>query len=262
MSHPRPIEQARPRGVAMVASVAQPRISLNGSTRVLIVRVGAYMSAAILILSLIGLAAQPSTGTTIIALWSLEVISAAILLIVVLTTQANPQKLERLYEERVKEAADRFARLSTRDWLTGMLSKTEFRDALRIEISRWKRHGSAVSITTIEPAPEVLARIQQRESGAPTLARFMADSLSKELRETDTLGRAEAGGAVWALLPQTDTDGAVIAAARIRARFDRSMLTLPDGDQVAVPMRVETATCPDDGAGVEELMGDALDLAA
>ena len=64
------------------------------------------------------------------------------------------------------------------------------------------------------------------------------------------------------LLPETDAEGAAVVAERILARFERLLLTLPDGGQVPMPVTVSTASYPEDAEDAATLLERAAGRAA
>ena len=233
---------------------ARGRSGSRSGVRPLALRAGSYVAAGLLVLALVGLAAGPSSGNASVAMWSLVLSSMTMLMGIVFFTQGVPGRLEEEYEKSLREVTRRFEILSARDWLTGLLTPAEFSGAAKIELARSKRYGRQMSVAVIEPDRESLEALGPREGVGEAAARFMADGISMILRETDVLGQRDGFG-VTALLPETDAEGAAVVAERILARFERSLVTLPSGEQIPVPVRVAVASYPED-------VGDGEDAAA
>ncbi len=225
----------------------------RSGVRPVTLRAGSYAAAGLLVLALVGLAAGPSSGNASVAMWLLVLASAAILMGIVFSTQGVPRRLEEDYAKSLQEITLRFERLSARDWLTGLLTAAEFDGAAKAEFARSKRYGHRMSVAVIEPDKEALEALGPREGAGEAAARFMADGISVILRETDVLGQRDGFG-VTALLPETDAAGTAIVAERILARFERSWLTLPDGEQIPVPVKVAVASYPGDAEDAATLL--------
>ena len=225
----------------------------RSGVRPLTLRVGSYAAAGLLVLALVGLAVGPSSGNSSVAMWSLVLASMTILMGTVFVTQGVPGRLEEEYEKSLQEVTRRFEILSARDWLTGLLTPAEFSGAVKIEFARSQRYGRQMSVAVIEPDQESLEALGPREGVGEAAARFMADGISMILRETDVLGQRDGFG-VTALLPETNADGAAVVAERILARFERSLLTLPNGEQIPVPVKVAVASYPGDAGDAATLL--------
>ncbi len=223
-------------------------------------RTATYASAGVLVLALLGLAAGPETGATPVIMWALVLASAATLMVVVFFTRSAPGQLESQYEDNLQVVTHRYEQLAARDWLTGLLSETGFRGAVKMELSRSGRHGHQASIAVIEPDQQSMSEIQQVEEGPEAAARYVADALAVVLRESDVLACRPDGSGIIVLLPETDAAGASTAAERIRSRFERNSLILPDGSAAAIPVDVAVATYPQDGRDAQELMDHVSSL--
>ncbi len=241
-------------------------VGSNNSTRLARTRLDAiqsamYPAAGLLVIGLIGLIANPSNTGAIIALWAFVLGSSAVLLAIVFLVRGVPQQLEEEYKRDLEEVTERFQQLSARDWITGLLTSTEFVGAVKMELSRSQRYGRKAAIAVIEPDPSTISRIQGREGALDAVARYLASGLSVALRESDVLGRSGDGFGVVALLPETDSDGAGIAGNRILSSFGGQTVSLPDDEQITMPISVAVATFPDDGDSADVLLERAMQRA-
>ena len=237
----------------------EPEVPVD-KTRIVSLRTATYAAASVFVLTLLGLAAGPETGATPVIMWILVLASAAILMGVVFFTRGAPQQLESQYEENLQAATHRYDQLAARDWLTGLLNEAEFAGAVKMELSRSSRHGHRASLAIIEPDKASIGEIQQIDGGMEASARYIADALTVVLRESDVLASRSNGSGIIALLPETDGAGASVAAQRIRSRFERSSLILPDGSEASIPVNVAFATYPQDGRDANELMNYVASL--
>jgi diguanylate cyclase (GGDEF)-like protein len=116
-------------------------------------------------------------------------------------------------------------RQASTDELTELANRRRFMDALTAEIGRVERFGGSIALLLADI--DDFKRVNDRfghHAGDEALRRF-AVLLAGELREVDIAGRL--GGEEFAvLLPETDRDGALIAAERIRAAVARDELVL------------------------------------
>jgi diguanylate cyclase (GGDEF)-like protein len=140
-------------------------------------------------------------------------------------------------------------RQATTDELTGLSNRRRFMEALAAEIERVERFGG--SLTLLLADIDDFKRINDRfghHVGDEALRRF-AGLLTAELREIDVAGRL--GGEEFAvLLPETDLEGALVAAGRIRHAVGASELVLADD------IRIQFTT----SLGVAGYAGDAADV--
>ncbi len=95
------------------------------------IRTAMYPAAGMLVLGLFGLIGNPSSGAVLAVLWALVLGSAAILLGIVYLVRGVPKELEEQYEQHLREITKRFEKLSARDWVTGLLTPTEFLGVLK-----------------------------------------------------------------------------------------------------------------------------------
>jgi diguanylate cyclase (GGDEF)-like protein len=140
-------------------------------------------------------------------------------------------------------------RQATTDELTGLANRRRFMEALATEIERIDRFGGALTLVLADI--DDFKRINDRfghHVGDEALRRF-AGLLTAELREIDVAARI--GGEEFAvLLPETDLEGALVAAERIRQAVAENELDLSD----EVSVRFTTSL------GVADHAGDAADV--
>jgi diguanylate cyclase (GGDEF)-like protein len=122
------------------------------------------------------------------------------------------------------------------DPLTGLANRRRFVEALEAELSRAERFQTklAVVIADLDDFKNV-NDTYGHEVGNDVLRAF-ADLITGTLRDVDVAARL--GGEEFAmLLPQTDLDGGLALAERIRSEFAASSIVTPDG----VPLRVTSS---------------------
>jgi diguanylate cyclase (GGDEF)-like protein len=119
------------------------------------------------------------------------------------------------------------------DPLTGLANRRRFVEALEAELNRAERFDTdlAVVIADLDDFKNVNDSYGH-EVGNDVLRAF-ADLITATLRDVDVASRL--GGEEFAmLLPQTDVEGGVALAERIRATFAATDVAMPDGGSVRV----------------------------
>lgn len=147
-------------------------------------------------------------------------------------------------------------RQATTDELTGLTNRRRFVEALEGEIERAERFGGALTLVLADI--DDFKRINDRfghHVGDEALRRF-ARLLTAELREIDVAGRL--GGEEFAvLLPETDLEGGLIVAGRIRQAVAESELIVSEAVHVRLTASLGVATYAGDPADVLLQRADA-----
>ena len=135
------------------------------------------------------------------------------------------------------------------DALTGLLNRRGFDERFGIELARAKRQGERLSLLVGD-----LDRFKQlndqwgHQEGDRVLAR-VGDTIRATARESDASARI--GGEEFAiLLPDTDEQGAYLAAERLRAAVQRACANQPG----SLTISVGVATFPQHGREGDSLM--------
>ena len=141
------------------------------------------------------------------------------------------------HAETLQRLSERLASLAHEDPLTGVLNHRAFHDRLRAESERATRHGRPLTLMQVDLDDfKVVNDVHGHPAGDQVL-RNVALALQQCTRESDACGRL--GGDEFAvLLPETDAEGALTVAARLR----RCLAALDD--PVAVTVSVGVATLP------------------
>jgi diguanylate cyclase (GGDEF)-like protein len=157
-----------------------------------------------------------------------------------------------------RRARDEALRLSRYDSLTGLYSRDFFTAEMEQEIQRAARTGRAFALLMFDLDGLKAANDRFGHASGDALLRAVADTLSGDIRVTDVAARW--GGDEFALLlPETDLNGAMLVADKVR--IDIGRLALPhDGLVVRTSASIGLVTYPDDGRSSTELMRRA-DLA-
>lgn len=144
-----------------------------------------------------------------------------------------------------KEMELALEKAATTDYLTGLLNRRAFIDRADLERQRANRNKHAICILMID--------IDHFKAINDTYGHDIGDDALKELvglvghnlRVTDAFGRL--GGEEFALmLPETDLDGALILAERIRERVEENDMVLADGSVLKMKISGGLALWNDD----------------
>lgn len=155
--------------------------------------------------------------------WVPYVLAAALMVIVGFLVYRIGSLLSRLEREvadrtsELSEANEELARNARVDPLTGILNRRGFEAEAEAEIKRFFRNGRpfAVVLADIDGFGEI------NESRGPTCGDLVlnriAHTLASHIREVDRLARW-GGGEFILVLPETELEGAAIAAEKLRER--------------------------------------------
>jgi diguanylate cyclase (GGDEF)-like protein len=117
--------------------------------------------------------------------------------------QRNAQMLA---EERRRAAVDE---------LTGLLSRRQFMQEAKKELSRARRQGSVLSAMMLDVDHFKAVNDQHGHAAGDAVLSSLGGTLTEVTRETDIVGRL-GGEEFVVLLPDTDRQGALMAAERLR----------------------------------------------
>ncbi|MGD8308520.1 MAG: diguanylate cyclase [Chromatiales bacterium] len=157
--------------------------------------------------------------------------------------------------ERKRQEED-LIRLATRDSLTGLLNRSELMRILRAELERALRYRRPLSIFLLDL--DDFKRVNDgygHVAGDQVLRQFAA-LLERSMRGCDSVGRY--GGEEFVIvLPETRREEGVALARRLTEQIAAAPLLEIDGRGVGVTASVGVAYCPQDGTGVDTLLGAA-----
>lgn len=157
-----------------------------------------------------------------------------------------------------RRAREEALRLSRYDSLTGLHSRDFFLAEMEQEILRAGRSGRPFALLMLDLDGLKAANDRFGHASGDTLLRAVADTLRGDIRITDVAARW-GGDEFVLLLPETDLNGAMLVADKVRISIGR--LALPhDGLVVRTSASIGLVTYPDDGRSTTELMRRA-DLA-
>jgi diguanylate cyclase (GGDEF)-like protein len=157
-----------------------------------------------------------------------------------------------------RHAREEALRLSQFDSLTGLHSRDYFLAEIEQEILRASRSGRPFAMLMFDLDGLKAANDRFGHASGDALLRAVAETLRGDIRATDVAARY-GGDEFVLLLPETDLDGAMLVADKVR--IDIGRLALPhDGQVIRTSASIGLVTFPDDGRTSTELMRRA-DLA-
>ncbi|MEO8625814.1 MAG: GGDEF domain-containing protein [Candidatus Limnocylindrales bacterium] len=175
--------------------------------------------------------------------------------LIALTLVAYVSAIVGREQRRAREEA---LRLSQFDSLTGLHSRDFFLSEVEQEILRASRSGRPFALLMFDLDGLKAANDRFGHASGDTLLRAVADTLRGDIRITDVAARY-GGDEFVLLLPETDLNGAMLVADKVR--IDIGRLALPhDGLVVRTSASIGLVTYPEDGRTSTDLMRRA-DLA-
>lgn len=143
--------------------------------------------------------------------------------------------------------------LARLDPLTHVSNRRYFFDRLGVELERARRHGTKVAVLLLDL--DHFKRVNDRFghlTGDAVLMHVATQLVRDVLRRSDVIGRY--GGEEFAvLLPETDTEGAMIVAERCRTAIATDPLMLGDQTRVRITASIGVAV-PGEAFDADDLM--------
>ncbi|MDO9383771.1 MAG: sensor domain-containing diguanylate cyclase [Hyphomicrobiaceae bacterium] len=132
-------------------------------------------------------------------------------------------------------------KIARHDGLTNLLSAVAFRRTAAVEVERARRYGRQVSVTVLDIDHFKTINDTYGHAAGDYILRNVAAIIKEELRPFDIVGRT--GGEEFAILfPDTDFDGALAAAERLRQAIAASPIAV-SGTTVSVTASLGVADC-------------------
>ena len=123
--------------------------------------------------------------------------------------------------------------LARTDPLTGVANPRAFLEALDEEVYRARRYGRPLSLAYIDLDDFKTVNDKLGHSAGDELLRFIAQHAVRNVRASDIVGRL--GGDEFAiLLPETGSEGAKAAAAKIRRHLGNAMADSPSAVTLSI----------------------------
>ena len=147
------------------------------------------------------------------------------------------------------------------DDLTGLANKRAFRELIGREAARATRFGHDLSLVILDIDDFKLVNDTYGHLQGDEVLQAVAGVVAEESRGIDLPARY--GGEEFVVaLPETDSDGALEVAERIRARIELTAVRLIEGhDAISVTASIGVSTAPPGGAGGVEALISVADEA-
>ncbi|HEY6101431.1 MAG TPA: sensor domain-containing diguanylate cyclase [Anaeromyxobacter sp.] len=159
------------------------------------------------------------------------------------------QAADSIYRARLFEQTER---LATTDGLTGLTNHRTFQGRLDEHLAQARRYGKKLSLILCDIDHFKSVNDLHGHPAGDLVLKGVARTLAKEARATDVVARY--GGEEFAVvMPETDADGALVIAERIRDRVGKLVFD-SDRGRLQITLSLGIATFPEDGAQKAELV--------
>lgn len=139
------------------------------------------------------------------------------------------------------------------DPLTSVASRSHFLEMAQLEFARCRRYGHALSLWMLDVDHFKRVNDTFGHAGGDIALQSLAQTSQQALRDWDILGRM--GGEEFAvLLPETQSDQALIVAERLRQAVAATHVQLGDEKSVDLTVSIGIATARPDDADVDALI--------
>ncbi len=164
--------------------------------------------------------------------------------------------VRRESERRLRKMQKELERLAHTDSLTGLYNRRIFMQRLEEEVERVSRHGSALSVLIFDlDFFKAINYTYGHDTGDIVLV--AVGRVSTEVKRLSDVA-ARIGGEEFALLlPETDQQGAVQLAQRLRAAIEKNVYLSPSGAPVKVNSSIGVATATKGAKEVDKLFSPA-----
>lgn len=153
-----------------------------------------------------------------------------------------------------RDTREKIEQMTFADELTGLHNYRYLEQRLGEELQRASRHGYPVSVIYLDCDGFKLVNDTYGHEAGNTVLRRVSQALRASMRAEDFIGRL-GGDEFLAVLPHTDSSGALIAAERLRTRLRALDLTAPGGEHMDfVGFSMGVASYPAHATRREELV--------
>ncbi|TAK33966.1 MAG: PAS domain S-box protein [Chloroflexota bacterium] len=159
-------------------------------------------------------------------------------------------------EEELANRFDEAVYLADHDPVTGLLNHRSIHARLEQEVHRGRRHGRQVSVVVMDLDEFKLFNDTYGHPVGDEVLQQIAALLRENARETDLLGRY-GGDEFTVILPDTNTEGAMVLAERFRSALAQHPYQAPDGLGIPIRMSFGIATYPTNAGQSRELISCA-----
>ncbi len=156
-------------------------------------------------------------------------------------------------ERRLRKMQKELERLAHTDSLTGLYNRRIFMQRLEEEVERVRRHGKALSVLIFDLDFFKLVNDTYGHDTGDVVLVAVARLATEAKRMSDVAARL--GGEEFALLlPETDQQGAVQLAQRLRSSIEKNLYLSTSGTPVKVTASIGVATATAEADEIEKLL--------
>lgn len=145
---------------------------------------------------------------------------------------------------------------SNYDELTSLYTRSYFRESCQREYSRAQRYGEKFAVLMIDIDHFKQFNETHGHLQGDKALKVMATILRENVRLGDIIARY-GGEEFIILLPNTDTDGAIIVAEKIRREVEQKDLSVGKGQKSKITITAGIAVYPDNGPTVDDVIAMA-----
>ena len=156
---------------------------------------------------------------------------------------------------RLREGRQQLEHLLVTDPLTGLSNRRHLMETLDVEISRAKRSASPLTVLMVDVDHFKKFNDEHGHVAGDEALKAVAGVLKEVTREADHVARY-GGEEFLVALPDTNIDGAVMAAERVREKLTQTGM-LVQGKSVTLTLSTGIAEFPADGKSPEPLIAAA-----
>lgn len=171
---------------------------------------------------------------------------------------ASGERIIKLEDQLIK-ARQQMETLAMQDSLTGLLNRRAIEEHARTELSLAKRKGQSLSVILLDIDHFKDINDKYGHSTGDTVLRQLAETLPKNLRQYDRLGRW-GGEEFLVILPDTEISEAMAVAERMRVTTAETEFATENGKHQSVQISLGVTCTSGTYISLEELV-DAADLA-
>jgi diguanylate cyclase (GGDEF)-like protein len=143
---------------------------------------------------------------------------------------------------------------ATVDGLTRLFVRSYFEQKLGVEVRRAVRYGSEMSVLMMDIDHFKKFNDTYGHSTGDDVLRLVADVIRANIREELDVAARFGGEEMLVLMPETDLEGAMIVAERLRVAIATTPLPGPDGSILSVNVSIGVAAVPDHATTPVELV--------
>lgn len=145
--------------------------------------------------------------------------------------------------KKLSDALNKIREMAVTDELTTLFNRRFFFEELRAEIDRGKRYGHTVSCIILDLDHFKRVNDEYGHPGGDRVLRGVAEILEANCRAADTVARY-GGEEFVGILPETDMEGALRTAEKIRSAIEGTPIALADGKEIRVTASLGVASLP------------------